>query len=209
VTRISCIIPTAGRPSIEHCLASIVPQLGPQDEVLVIGDVTDGPLLRTEAIVKSFGPQAVYLPAPKTGHSWGHREINFGMSKATGDWFTFNDDDDIWTPGCIESIRDAASKADNRPILFRFLTYHGFLAWTNRNLFVQDQVGGHCIVCPNIPSKLGKWGDHYQGDWTFIEETVNLHGGPVQIIWREEVIAIARPAQDIIDSIMENRKVAS
>lgn len=202
---ISFIVPTVGNPKIEYCLASIVPQLEDGDEVLVVGDVTDRPLDETEEIVKSFkNSRVVYLPAPVTQHSWGHREINYGMRMANGQWLSFNDDDDIWNTGAAEVIRDAAATADGRPILFRFLTYHGFIAWTNRTLFMQDQVGGHCIVCPNIPEKLGKWGDHYQGDWTFIEETVNLHGGPAQIIWREELIAVARPDQRIVSAIMQN-----
>src|SRR6185437_5556070 len=110
--RISFIVPTAGRPSIEYCLASIVPQLWPGDEVLVIGDITDGPLARTEKIVESFGPQAIYMPCPVTEHSWGHREINFGMTRAEGDWLSFNDDDDIWTPGSVDVIHSAVAVAD-------------------------------------------------------------------------------------------------
>ncbi|HET7637308.1 MAG TPA: hypothetical protein VFK47_01085, partial [Ktedonobacteraceae bacterium] len=99
---------------------------------------------------------------------------------------------------------NAAAVAGDRPMLFRFLTYHGFIAWTNRTMFMQDQVGGHCIVCPNIPGKVGSWTDRYQGDWDFIEETVRLHGGPAQIIWREELIAVARPDQRIVNMVMQN-----
>lgn len=205
---ISFIVPTAGNPKIEYCLASIVPQLSDGDEVLVVGDTVDGPLDATEEIVNSFKPsqgKVIYLPAPRnTQHSWGHREINYGMHNAIGQWLSFNDDDDIWSPGSAKVIREAAELAVDRPILFRFLTYHGFIAWTSRTLFMQDQVGGHCIVCPNIPGKVGQWGDHYQGDWTFIEETVNLHGGPAQIIWREEIIAIARPDQRLVSAVMQN-----
>lgn len=178
-----------------------MPQLSDEDEVLVVGDTTDGPLEETEKLVASFGPHARYLACPPTEHSWGHREINFGIANAKGQWLGFNDDDDVWTPGAIGVMRQAVSVSD-RPILFRFLTYHGFVVWTSRLAFMQDQIGGHCIVCPNVPGKVGTWTDRYQGDWDFIEETVNRYGGPSQIIWREEVIALGRPSPDTCAGIL-------
>jgi hypothetical protein len=189
--------------SLEYCLASIAYQLQPGDEVLVIGDTTDGPLPQIQQLVDSFDDTRLrYLPAPSTQHSWGHRELNYGIRQARGDWLSFNDDDDIWTPGAADSIRAAAETAAGRPLLLRFMTYHGYVAWTNRAYFAETHVGGHCIVCPNVPDKLGVWTDRYQGDWDFIKETVDLHGGEANIIWREEIIALARPTPDVLQQVL-------
>lgn len=200
---LSFIVPTAGRKEIETCLASVVYQLSDDDEVIVVADTVDGPIPETEKIVSSFGPKVRLLYSPETQHTWGHREINYGIQHARGDWLGFNDDDDVWVPGIVEVIREQASVADDRPILFKFLSYHGLIFWTSRTLFMQDQVGGHCIVCRNIPGKVGKWADHYQGDWSFIESTVRLCGGPANIIWNDKIIAIARPNEATVKNILE------
>lgn len=203
---LSVLVPTPGRPELENCLLSLKPQLKPGDECIVIGDTCDGPLPDTEALVRRMGSNFRYLAHNAGVHDWGHSQMNAGMREATGAALTFIDDDDVWVPGALDVIRQAFSVAPYSAHLFRFVTYHGFLCWVLKGYFVEDYVGGHCLVCPNNPATLGKWSNRYQGDWDFVSGTVNLLGGEMLIQWHNDIIAIARPSQDVIDEV---RRVAS
>jgi glycosyltransferase involved in cell wall biosynthesis len=208
---LTILIPTPGqgRP-LARCLESIQAQpLLPGDEVLVIGDTLDGDLPEVEATVASFGPQYRYLPQAGTAHqiydfggyskdchSFGHEQIQFGMAQARGDYLVFQDDDDVFTAGAFEAIRRAATEHPGRPLLFRFVTRFRTLVWGASRELKQDHIGGHCFVVPNQPEYLGRWSDRYQGDWDFIRETLDKWpGGEGAVVWREEVIALARPDQ--------------
>jgi hypothetical protein len=198
---LSVLIPTPGRPELENCLMSYLPQLGADDEVVVIGDIHDGHLPETEKLVRSFGRQFRWLEYDAGQHAWGHPQMNVGMRYARGTHLSFQDDDDVAVPGSIDVIRAAANKDPEQPLMFRFINYNGFLCWVQEGMFAENYVGGHCLVCPNNPSSLGSWSDRYAGDWDFLEQTVTLLGGPERIRWYYDVIAIGRPAPRVIEEI--------
>jgi glycosyltransferase involved in cell wall biosynthesis len=187
--------PGQGRP-LKRCLRSIASQpLLPGDEVLVVGDTTDGPLPDVEALVKDFGPQYRYLPCPgPDGHDFGHTQLNLAWAEASGDYLVAQDDDDVFTEGAFDAIRAAAEANPGRPLMFRFVTRFRTLVWGASPVLAQDHVGGHCFVVPNRKEYLGTWAPHYQGDWTAIRTTLDKWpGGDSAVVWREEVIALARP----------------
>lgn len=187
-------IPThrADRP-LKRCLDSLAVQLGNDDEVIVVGDTLDGPLPSVEKMVENYGTRYRYFEHNTGVHDYGHAQLNAAIAAATKTWLHCSDDDDVWTPGAIPIMRQAVSESDGHPLLFRFLSYHGHLVWEQRGFFAEHHIGGHCLVCPNIPEKLGKWASHYQGDWSYVSETVALHGGIENVIWRDEIIVVARP----------------
>jgi glycosyltransferase involved in cell wall biosynthesis len=203
---LTAIVPTPGqgRP-LRRCLQSLVMQLRPGDECLVVGDCVDGPLPEVEALVASFGPLFHYLPFNGGEHSWGHFEINYGIEHAKGDYLVANDDDDIFAPGAFAIIRRVIRELPApRPLLFRFQSYLGGLYWNEgcrhsdgRLVARQDFIGGHCAVFPNIPERLGRWTARYQGDFDFVRSTLDLWPNKDDdAIWREEIIAIARPKDE-------------
>lgn len=193
---LSIIIPTPGlgRP-LKRCLRSIASQpLHPGDEVLVVGDTTDGPLPDVEALVADFGPQYRYLTLPTTERSWGHDQINHGITVAMGDYLVYQDDDDVFTEGAFGSIRNAAEEHPGRPLMFRFVTRFRTLVWGAAPVLAQDHVGGHCFVVPNRKAYLAPWTPRYAGDWDHIRGTLDRWpGGDASVVWREEVISLARP----------------
>jgi len=204
VTSFSLLIPTAGRPELECALSSIVLQLAPEDEVIVIGDTLDDPLLHSQAIVESFGPQFRWIEHKDEEHTFGHRQLNAGIAAARGDYIHCQDDDDIWSDDALPSMRRAALQFPGRPFLFRFISrHHGQPFWDRYGLLAQDHVGGHCLVTPNTTGKVGKWSDRYQGDFDFVLDTVTLQGGIDNVIWRDEIIAVARPGAEHRQLVME------
>lgn len=203
---LSIVIPTPGlgRP-LGRCLKSIASQpLHPGDEVLVVGDTTDGPLPDVEAIVKGFGPPFTYLhfagtthvmsPEGVDMHSHGHDQLNHGIALARGEWIVVNDDDDVFLPGAFDAIRGAAaSLSEPRPMMFRFVTRFRTLLWATPE--VREQwIGGHNLVTPNRKDRLGLWQPHYNGDFSFVRSTIDLWPNKdADIVWDERVIAFARP----------------
>ena len=185
-------MPTPDGGNLPALAESLKGQLYPEDELLVIGDTTDGALPGVEAWVKQQ-PQWRYLDAGSTEHSWGHREINYGMTQATGDYILFQDDDDVYARGAIVNVHRAIRRAPLAPHLFRFRArrYGSVPIWVKKGVVAEGMVGGHCMVVPNVPEKLGRWTDRYEGDYDFIEETLRLWE-PIAPVWREEVIVLAR-----------------
>lgn len=193
--RLTIITPTAGRASLRRTLESYAPQMVADDEYIIVGDDTDGPLVLTEQIVAEFDSRFWYSRARSAHHTWGHDEVNRGMALArTGDWLVFNDDDDVATPTALADIRSAiAELSEPRPLMFRFRTWYGLVVWDEPRL-AECHIGGHCLVVPNVPERLGVWSDRYNGDWDFIRSTIDLWPNKdADIVWRENLIAWARP----------------
>lgn len=180
---LSVVIPTLGRPSLERTLDSC----RDADEVIVVLDTARG----ATRLPCSLPTNAVSTEG-SFGVTGGHAGRVHGIGLATGTHLAFMDDDDVYTPGAIQSICEAACDV---PVIFRMDDpLHGViwrepvLRWAN--------VSTQMIVVPNDPTRLGSWTPHMPGlpcpggDYTFACETVARMGGPV---WREEVISIIRP----------------
>lgn len=126
--------------------------------------------------------------------AWGHPQINFGITQATGDYLMFMDDDDVYYGDALANVRRAVKHLDPpRPLLFKFRARRagGATFWLQRGLVQRNTIGGHCIVVPNVQEKIGRWADEYSGDFDFIEETLELWK-PLEPVWRDEVIVDAR-----------------
>lgn len=196
---LSLIIPTAGRASLRRTLESAAPQVLPGDECLVVGDTLDGPLPDTEAICREY-PWVRYLEFSGGEHAWGHPQFDHGQRIAKGEWIVGNDDDDIFTPGAFAAIRAAIAYAEEpRPLLFRFRSYlGGFVFWhtAGPEWIKQGHIGGHCLVQPNLPGKVGQRAVdgtyRYESDFDWIVDTLARH--EASPVWCDFVIAEQRPA---------------
>lgn len=190
---LSIVIPTAQGPraNIARLLDSIAPQLLPDDQVLVIGDTRERELVETEAIVATHPAGATYVPYTDGAMTYGHSQINHGLTLATGDYVLANDDDDLYTPTAFACIRAKAVAYPDRVLLCQFLSHWGQVFWHTPGLIAQGHIGGHCLVTPNRPGKVGQMGPHYEGDYTWIVDTLSRWETPP--VWVQHVIAVARP----------------
>jgi len=126
------------------------------------------------------------------GVTGGHAGRVEGIKQATGTHLAFMDDDDEYTPGAMQLMREAACDV---PVIFRMAHYtHGVL-WRNKRVQFGN-VSTQMYLVPNDPERLGTWEPYAPGlaepggDFTFMRQCVDKMGEPV---WREEVIAILRP----------------
>lgn len=193
---ISIIIPSQGRPTLERTLDSVRDQLLPGDEVIVVVDshgMGAPEFFAIEARIAPYGSQFVVTDCDAGYHNHGHAQLNNGMDCAHGDYLSFQDDDDVYTPGALAAMREAAVAHPGHPLLFRFRSYlNGLVFWRFAGLVAEATIGGHCLVVPNDPARLGKWGDHYEGDFSFLKSTLDLWR-PIEPVWIDKIIAIARP----------------
>lgn len=203
---ITAIIPTAAADVdrlalLRRSVLSALHQLAEGDEIIVAGDTTDSPLDGVRELCQRLhreapdGAAVRFVPHTPGHHDYGHSQINHAMTAARGDWLTFNDDDDVYAAGAFAAIREySGALARPQPLLFRFKSYHGPVFWVAPGLLGEGLIGGHCAVVPNLPSKLGQWSARYEGDWDFLDATLQKWGQVgIVPVWVNRLIAIARP----------------
>lgn len=195
---LTILTPTAGRASLEQTLLSYVHQMGPDDEYLVIGDTTDGPLPETEAIVARFDARFRYIDGRSTFHSWGHLELGVGLDLARGAYVFGCDDDDVGTLNALADIRSAIARlTEPRPLLFQFMTPWRQVLWDYEGHLEEAWIGGHSAVFPNLPGRLGRYSARYNGDWDYIVDTLGRWpNGAADAVWCPGVIAWTRPTAE-------------
>lgn len=196
--KLTAIIPTAGRATLSRTLASIADAilLSPAIDLEVIV-ATDGDRPESEAMLRDSGLKNTQVVSGPFVGDWGHTPFNRAIKHATGTHLVFNDDDDVFLPWAFRYILAAVEEhGPDRPFLFRFIDYSGGLIWADDGkpgkLDAPGHVGGHCIVCPNVPEKLGVWTGRYCGDFDFIHATLSFYP-PEAVVWRREVISQCRP----------------
>jgi|GEM_PF-3568186 len=200
---LTVIVPTVGRPSLARTVRSLLKQGDwlPWEAVLV-GDTFAGtwaeqlPLART--LAAQHPERLRYVEHDGGLHAWGHPQRNFGATVARGRWLAWLGDDDVYLPGAFETLGRALRRQEDDPrvLLFRWIAPWKQVLWHTAGVLQEGLVDAECIVCPNVPAKLGTWNAaRYQGDFDFIKETTDFWNGPDRLIWQPEVIAQAQPTE--------------
>lgn len=160
----SIIVPTAGRATLAHALASVASQLAPGDEIIVLRNDDD---------------------------DFGNGARNRGIEQARGSHLVFLDDDDEYLPGALDQMRASAAEHPDRVVLFRQrLELHGdgtpsVVGSVFPNL--PDKLGRFRPANPEdlrplraneSPERLSvRW-----GDFEFMRSTLELHSEePVRV----------------------------
>jgi glycosyltransferase involved in cell wall biosynthesis len=190
VVSVSVITPTVARPSLRQTLESIVPQLGRGDEIIVI---SDGKSDIARDICAPY-VQCVYLET-EPSYVFGNKQRDYGIEKANGTHIAFCDDDDIFLPWALQSIRKAADSHPDAMFIFK-VEPNGYKAVHHPHLWVERTIRkGNIMSCgvvvPNRPD-LPKWQlspDEYAADFYFAQQCAQH----CEVIWRDEVIARTRP----------------
>ena len=180
------IIPTLGKPTLRNTLSSLECQLSDNDRVTLVGD---GPQPDADKVALEFGVD--YLECPVSRDAGFIR--NYTMPLIKEDYLLFMDDDDIYLPGALDTIRKKIQQNPGRPLVFKMVLPDRHIIWrTPRVKF--GNVSTQMIVVPNIPEKLGKWGKIRGTDFAFLQSTEKLYP-PNSIVWCDEIICFCRPDQ--------------
>lgn len=188
----SIVVPTHDGEQLERFLLSVDYQLGDNDEVIIIGD-TFGGTKRLEHVRKSIekrDDRYKYVELNAGYMGWGHPQRNFGMKLASKSHIISMDDDDILRSGILHEMRYKLEVTyRNSPVLFRFQDHRAGHTYWIKPIVVKNNVGGRCLVVPNVKERLGKWTDEYTGDFDFVKETLEKWDN--DFFWDDEVIADA------------------
>src|SRR5271165_2090948 len=126
--QVSVVIPTIRRPELLlRALRSVLTRTFQDFEVIV---VIDGPDEPTHLALGSLDdPRLVVIANPQSLTAAGAR--NVGVSRATGEWIAFLDDDDEWLPQKLERQLSVAGDRDNVLLscLSRVITPSGTYVW--------------------------------------------------------------------------------
>lgn len=187
---LSVITPTIGRPSLERTLNSIVPQLVPPDEVLV---VADGERELARQICEKF--KHVRYIETEYKRQWGNPQRDAGISAARTTHLAFCDDDDIFFPWAVEIIKGVASSYPHALLIFKseangYAVPHKYL-WHDP-MIRKGNIMSCSLVVP-VRSDLPLWSqsqDVYAADHYFAQQCAHI----CEVIWREELIAKTRPS---------------
>lgn len=105
----SVIVPVLnGARYVRPCLDSILPELGEDDEVIVVDNgSTDG----TPALVEAYADRRIVLLHESERGTANAR--NTGIVNARGRYFSFQDHDDLWPRGRQRALLDALMSTPN------------------------------------------------------------------------------------------------
>ena len=119
--RLSVVIPVYNRAhSIAPALESVLAQTRPADEVIVVDDGS------TDDLKTALAPYMDRIRLIRQDNGGAARARNAGAAAATGDWLTFQDSDDLWSPDHLEVVaRDVAGADDGVVAHLGDVTYVG------------------------------------------------------------------------------------
>ncbi len=157
---VSVVIPTYNRAHlIRRALDSILPQLLPGDEVIVVDDASTD---NTSEVVATYSDRVRYFRIPNLG-AGGAR--NFGVRQSTCPLVAFLDSDDEWLPGKLAIQRTLMQARPN--ILFCFSNFSVIDAQGVRHprflvVWSKDHRDWHQILGPSeMFSSIGPLPDGY------------------------------------------------
>ncbi|WP_066294415.1 glycosyltransferase [Arthrobacter sp. B6] len=100
-----CMATYKGEPFVQEQLESILAQLGPDDEVVVVDDSSpDG----TASVVEGIGDARVRL-VKATSNKGYVRTFEHAVGLSRGEFIFLSDQDDVWIPGRVELMLKALS----------------------------------------------------------------------------------------------------
>ena len=181
---ISIITPTRGRRGLATLVASARGTLWhPDDEWLIVADTRHEETDWVSGFVSKVGFPLRYAETP--GGVSGSSQRNLGISLAReGNYLVWADDDGVFAPGGINTIREHLPRPPAAPHPLQFEIF-----WSNSPRPLSDPHGfpfdsnwvalggGQQFVTPNLPGKVGTWPDSGSCDYNFIRETLDLWGG--------------------------------
>jgi glycosyltransferase involved in cell wall biosynthesis len=167
VATFSVILATRGRRTLRCTIDSLLPQLEPGDELMVLRDASGDA---------------------------GDTPRNDAMPRARGSHLLFIDDDDVYVPDALAKMRRFAEEQPGRIGIFKLEYVVGTYRWVEPVLRYKN-VSTQTFLVPNVPGKLGRWEakENLAGDFVFIEETARLQGEPIFV---DQVTVLARPERN-------------
>jgi hypothetical protein len=123
--RLSVVIPTAGRTTLENTVESVIHQLGPEDELIVVGQRPPAQFPHPQGKFihwengGALSNQLSVKTGKEPGHPSGAEERDIGDAAATGTHLLHCDDDDIFTRDAFAAVRRGIREHSSRVLIYQ------------------------------------------------------------------------------------------
>ena len=189
--QLSIIIPSINRSTLLNTVKSIVPQLSYDDEIIIVYDGPEHSYLDLSAL--KYKGSIVQKCTHTNTKNLGASQRDLGIAIATGTHLLFCDDDDIFVPEALTSVRARIKEYPTTPLVFQMRYQRdGSVLWKIPKVAVNN-VGTPMFVVPKL-AYLPKWTDFdFQvgvHDFWWIDSVAKHVAPPIFIA---EVISIIRP----------------
>lgn len=163
------LLPCIGRSSIFGMLDSLEPQVQPQDFLTIVFDAKDKENIfdLVKKRVETFSCTVRVIFEKKNLGFWGHGVRNKYANSLKGDFILHCDDDDIYLPNAISTIRKICT--DKKKLYIFKIMNHGRETWQIPKIYLRN-ISTQCGVIPASYNKLGKWAPFHGGDFSFYKE---------------------------------------
>lgn len=159
---LNVILTTIGRDELLRMLRSLIHQLTEDDYITIVSDA-DHSLVRQ--CLSSFNPACtiIHIANSNSLGYWGHGSRNKYQNILPGDYLLNADDDDRYTEGAFDKIREVVKEKK----LYIFKHQDGRnVAWSIPGVVQLGNIGTSCGVIPNTHN-LPDWELVYGGDASF------------------------------------------
>ena len=180
-----CLIATIGRPSLQVMLDSLLPQLSEMDCLTVVFDgFSEIPSIFDFTSAKC--PVVLYCEPTALGfYGHGIRNKYAGLLE-TRDFVMHADDDDIYTLGTFDYLREHCLSNDTIYI-GKMQCIDGRIVGVKIEL---GYIGTPCGIIPFSYNKTAIWQLHHGGDGRFYEELQSKY--PDKIVFLDRLIYIVK-----------------
>lgn len=121
-----------GEAFLPQQIASILPQLLPEDELLVSDDSPPGHTAVMQAVTAFGDSRIAYFEGPRRGVV---HNFEFLLRQAAGDLLVLCDQDDVWLPGKLACVRSTLAKPEPSMLLHDAKVTDEALQITQESLF--------------------------------------------------------------------------
>jgi len=180
-----CLIATIGRPSLQGMLDSLLPQLSARDCLTVVFD-------GLSAIPNEFDfslarcPIFLYCEPDALGF-YGHGIRNkYATLLEPRDFVMHADDDDVYTPGTFEYLREHCLSTDTLYI-GKMQCIDGHIVGMKIEI---ASIGTPCGIIPYAYNSSATWKLHHGGDGRFYEELQSKY--PDRIVFLDRLMYIVK-----------------
>lgn len=174
---ITYLITSIGRETLKDTLRSLHGQFGfglDRIHLYFDGECQNNLDTFTEEL-SMFGKDIYWeLLQNKLGH-WGHGIRNRYQFECDTDYIHHMDDDDIYVPSSIPSIRNVLKQHYGKVIIAKFRADGGRIIWKKKDI-IFGEVGTPSGFIFNREEIMGGWGLGYGGDFSFYKEVMDNIG---------------------------------
>jgi len=166
---INVLLTTIGRETLGYTLRSLVSQLQAQDYLTVISDDNHKDVSATLSLF-TFKCTIIHISNPIRLGWWGHESRNKYQNCLMGDFIMNADDDNVYTEGAFDKIRETV--IEDRLYIFRFENEET-IVWDKIGVVEKGNIDTSCGVIPNT-HHLPKWETVYGGDGLFYQSLCKM-----------------------------------